>query len=302
MKKYYDKVLFLLALVVLGLGAGIFFKKGGVPKSPALPAAKLSGDAFTTIPAPTFDKTTYTWESPPDQREDDPGWIYYVFTPPKIWWEQGTGWIAVPPVPIVPVPFGLHLVSAKKELYRVQLQGTSGNGDKDDEINFSDEETGLDFHLKLGQESELHKIKVTDLSFDPVDKGHGVVFKAARATILDESTGETVTLTEGVEFAPTDNQVYVLQTDDPFPSQEWKVSSQDWKVAVKNGQDETLKQPGGLEDFKGDIVFKVVNLDFDKPSVTVEKQFTTKSGRKSTKTMELTITQAPAKTESSPAK
>lgn len=298
MKKYYDKVLFILALIVLGIGVGIFYlkqPKGGLPATAPLPQVKLSGTPFAPIDKPEFKPEAALWNTPPDQRVDDPGfepgWIYSVFTPPIIWWEAGIGWVPKPPVPVPTIPFGVHLVSAKKELYRVQLQGTSGNGDKNDVINFSDEETGLDFHLKMGEASKLHEIEVKDLAFDQVDKGHGVVYKAAKVVIIDQRNNETITLTQGEEYAPSDNQLYTLQTDDPFPAKEWKVS--------KINHDEVLTFPGSLQNFKDDITFKVVALDFSKPSVTVLKQYFKANSTKPTSTQkELTL--SPSSDQSKP--
>lgn len=295
MKKYYDKVLFLLALLVLGAGAAMFYfkqPKGGVPQTAPLPPLALSGNAYAPTQKPEFKQDEHTWSSPPEQREDETGWLYSVFTPPVIYWDNG--WTAVPPGPVTPPPpFGVHLVSAKKELYRIQLKGTSGNGDKDDDIIFSDEESGLPFHLKVGEQDDTtkrHDVEVKDLVFDQVDKGHGLVLKIAKVTILDTRTNDTITLVQGEEYAPSGNELYTLQTDDPFPSKEWNVS--------KNGppEEKVLTFPGSLEDYKGDITFKVVALDFAKPSVTVEKQFTTKANRSLTIQRELTISSTPPAT------
>ena len=115
MKKYYDKVLFLLALAVLGLGVTMYVK-GGPPASPPPPVAKPTGAAYTVIEKPTFEQASQVWNPPPDQREEqgDPGWTYSVFTPPKIYWDPGAGFSAQPPEPPKVVPFGVHLVSAKR--------------------------------------------------------------------------------------------------------------------------------------------------------------------------------------------
>ncbi|HVU37980.1 MAG TPA: hypothetical protein VHC95_06565 [Opitutales bacterium] len=294
MKKYYDKILFLLALIVVGAGAAMFYfkqPKGGVPQSAPLPPLMLNGSAYTATEKPEFKRDEHTWTAPPEQSDEETGWLYAVFTPPEIYWDSGNGWSAQPPGPAKAAPpFGVRLVSAKKELYRIQLKGTSGNGDKDDDIIFSDEESGLPFHLKVGEQddtSKRHDVEVKDLVFDQVDKGHGVILKLAKVTILDTRTNDTITLIQGQEYAPTGNELYILQTDDPFPAKEWKVS--------KNGSDEekVLTFPGSLEDYKGDITFKVVALDFAKPSVTVEKQFFPRVNKPVTVQRELTISSTP---------
>jgi hypothetical protein len=268
MKNYYDKVLFLLGFIVLGIGAGIFFEKGGSPKPAHIPPLHLSGNHYTAVDAPTIDEPNPLWEGPPDQGEDrnDPGWTYSIFTPPKIWWETGTGWIIQSPNPPGPKPpFGLHLVKADEERYRVQVQGVSGAGDKDDIINFSDEDDGNDFRLKVGEESTEHQIKVLDMTIPDQGPGdHGLWNKSAIVTILDERTNETVTLTQGVLYSPTGNRYFILQFEAPFPEQEWRVT----KVG------DTQEFPGSTTGFNlpDPITFVVDALDFDTPSVTVERQ------------------------------
>jgi hypothetical protein len=277
MKKYYDKILFLLGLAVLGIGVGIFYYKGGLPKSTPLPPMTLNGGAFEPIPSPNIEDKTADWETPPDQGEDrnEVNWIYSIFTPPKIWWEPGEGWTAIPPQGAARViPFGITLIKAEKELYRVQCDGTSGKGDVSDWINFSDEETGVPFHLKVGEESPHHQIKVIDLTVGPKELPHGLVEQVANVTILDERTNQTLTLVSGELYSPTNNEYYVLHISTPYPDQEWRVT----KVGDTIGPFPP-----------NNVSFVVDALDFDKPSVTVVKRSTNRKGREIITKRELTI-------------
>ena len=152
MKNYYDKVLFILALIILGIGVGIFFQKGGVEKGRSIPALVLSGKPYEIIPRPDLTTSDVSWPKPPDQGEDNTevdnglGWVYYPFTPPKIYWDKEFGFTAESPdkpgggdKPHIN-PFGMKFVKAGEELYRVQVTGVGGTGEKDDIIVFSDEE------------------------------------------------------------------------------------------------------------------------------------------------------------------
>jgi len=267
MKKYYDKILFLLGLVVLGIGAGIFSYKGGVPQPVSLPEVKLTGTPFEAIPAPKIPEPTVAWDSPPDQGDDrnEQGWTYSIFTPPIIYWQDGEGWTAIPPTGnVTQQPFGVTLTTAKKDLYRIQLLGVSSKSETDpnDLINFSDEETGAPLMLRVGEESTRSQIKVTDLKIDRVEKPHGVIERVATVTILDERTSQTVTLTQGEPFSPTNNEYYILQVGDPYPPEEWHVTA-----------------IGDKKDLPGKAYFEVTALDFDKPSVTVVKHSFTKRGK-----------------------
>lgn len=252
--------------MVLAIGAGIFYQKGGVPKVAPIAPSHLTGTGYAAIPMPELSTPKPLWEPAPDQGEDrnDPGWVYSIFTPPKIWWETGTGWIVIPPNPEVPPPpFGVHLVKSGEELYRVQVEGVSGAGDKNDIINFSDEEDGNDFQLKVGDESILHQIKVLDMTVpDQPDVSHGLWNKNAVVTILDERTNQQLQLTQGVLFSPTGNRYCVLQFEEPFGTQEWTVT----KVG------DTQEFPGSTMNLPDNVEFVVDAIDFDTPSVTVERQ------------------------------
>jgi len=275
MKKYYDKILFLLGLAVLAVGAGFFIYKGGVPTPTPLPPMKLSGTTFDPIPSPDLVEKSADWDAPPDQGEDrnEPGWTYYVFTPPKIWWQNGEGWTSLQPQGNTPPrPFGISLLAAKKDLYRVQLEGTTGNGDAKDLIDFSDEESGYGFQLHVGEESTRVQVKVQELTFDRVEKPHGVVVKVAHVKILDERTNQTVELQSDEPFSPTNNEYYILQISAPYPDDEWRVS--------KIGDSHELPNKGK---------FVVLALDFDKPSVTVDKHSFNKKGIDVVTKRELTI-------------
>jgi hypothetical protein len=266
MKNNYDKILFLLGLIILVIGAGIYLQKGGTPKPSPIPPLHLVGPGYTPIPVPPTKEQNPLWEAPVDQREllNDPGWTYSIFTPPKIWWETGNGWIVQPPVPVgPPPPFGVHLVRSDEERYRVQVQGVSGAGDKDDIINFSDEDDGNDFQLKVGEESTLHQIKVLDMTIpDLPDVSHGIWNKNAIVKILDERTNETLTLTQGVIYSPTGNRFCVLQFEEPFGTDEWRVT----KVG------DSQEFPGSTINLPDPVKFVVDAIDFDTPSVTVERQ------------------------------
>jgi len=272
MKNYYDKVLFLLALIVLGIGAGIYFQKGGLEHPHSIPAVALTGKAYEAIPAPKVPDLNPSWPLPPDQGEDSPygdigvGWVYYPFTPPKIYWDKDIGFTAQPPGPVIPPhlqPFGMVFVRAQEELYRVQFLGTGGTGERDDEVLLSDEEndeSGFHLSLKSDQdaESKEHQIKLIDLAFT-METDHGLETKVATIKILDERTNQEVTLVKGKLYSPSGNRYWILHTEDPLPSEDWRVTA----IGDKK------EFPGDLLGFPGTITYEVTAVDFETPSVTV---------------------------------
>jgi len=279
MKKYYDKILFLLGLAVLGIGAGIFFYKGGLPVSTPLPPMRLSGTAFESIASPNLEEPSAEWEAPPDQGEDlnETGWTYSVFTPPKIWWETGEGWSAIPPQGAgKTVPFGIRLIDAKKDLYRVQLVGSGANGDDKDVAVFTDVTSGYGFELREGEENQRHQVKLLTLTVGREEKPHGIVKEVVKATILDEQTNQNVDLVSDEPYSPTNNEFYDLKISAPYPEQDWKVTKVDDSIDL-------------FPDAPNKGKFVVVALDFDKPSVTVDKHSYNKKGREIITKRELMI-------------
>ncbi len=281
MKEYYDKALFLASFVLFALGVGLFFEDGGIQRSAPFPAINLSGGKYVAIPAPSIGQFIPTWPRPPDQGEDNPsqglGWTYDIFTPPKIHWDSEFGLLTnqsviIDPAPQVP-PFGMVFVRVNSDPYRIQFQGLSGQGNRNDTIVFLDEQNHeSNFHLSLapGQsaESTAHKIRVLDLTFTDNDAGHGLLNKVAQVKIFDEQTNEEVTLTQGKTYSPSNYRYFILHTEGPLPSEDWEVTA----VGDKK------EYPGELLGFKGAVTYEVVAVDFDKPSVTVVRHSVNKKG------------------------
>jgi len=81
----------------------------------------------------------------------------------------------------------------------------------------------------------------------------------ATAKILDERTNEVVSLTQGKYYSPSGNRFWLLHTEDPLPSEDWRITA----VGDKR------EYPGDILGFTGVVTYEVTALDFDKPSVTL---------------------------------
>jgi hypothetical protein len=269
MKNYYDKVLFLLGLVLVGLGVFVFVKSGGLSDHAASAGIKgaLTGKPYETVPAPTFDTPNAEWGADVDQTPDSEpaaGWIYGVFTPPKTWWDKDAGeWNVMPPVPPQPLPpFGLHWVGVKQVPYRIQFNGITGS-DADPTLIFADEESNDTFHARKGDTVNARQMKVIDIVVDRTPSPTGMVDTKETATILDMKTKETVTLTKGVPVYLPDHDFLLLQTEDPYPQQDWQITEDKQTQALT------------VDSQDGEVKFTAsdLKLSLDNPSVKVTKAF-----------------------------
>jgi len=260
MKNYYDKVLFLLGLILLGLGVGYVFMKGGLPAGTA-PRINpvLTGGAYEAVPVSNVTAESATWDPAPDQYDGTDTtkagiWVYSVFTPPKIWWDTTSGWTAEPPKPPKPPkpPFGLHFDNIAYRLYRIQFHGYLGSVDKPI-LQLEDTSTKTFFNAKLNEDQPNAGIKVTGFKVVLVTGADGGIIHVGTLTMIDDRTHETVTLTENKPLILPNDRYFLLETDSPLPSQNWEVT----KVG------ETLDV--------GDVNFKIVGLDYNAPSVTVDR-------------------------------
>ncbi|MGF1482933.1 MAG: hypothetical protein ACFBZ8_01060 [Opitutales bacterium] len=131
MNQFYDKILFLLALVLLGSAIALGMLQMGQLDRSADPAvsAPPSGDTYAEVTADITLAPTPEWTrlQPP---EDTPLEFYDLFTPPKIFWDANTKqFVFLPPNPRpvrFPIPFGARLVAFDELPYRIQFKSYLG--------------------------------------------------------------------------------------------------------------------------------------------------------------------------------
>ena len=203
--KSQDKIIFGAALLLLLSSAGWLAlqqsKLTGLRKTAAsavAPAAYVP----TGVDAPTV--STSTWPSAPAQTRG-PLWIYDVFTPPEIYYNDATKEFSVtPPVPpkppevVVEPPFGVELVQVKQDVFRLQLVGYVGNTG-DYRGTFENAITGDAFLGRAGK--KIPALGLTIRTFDvkrnrvPAPDSMPIYETVATAVVVDDKTGEEVTLT-----------------------------------------------------------------------------------------------------------
>ena len=100
MNKVYDKLLLALAGLALLAGLGFYLlKSSAIPSARPEVATQPADNPYQAIPVPTSSDAVATW---PDTDAQSTGWIYDVFTPPKIFIDEkgafsAEGWVPPPP-------------------------------------------------------------------------------------------------------------------------------------------------------------------------------------------------------------
>jgi hypothetical protein len=199
MNKIYDKLLLAIAVLVLAGGGVLYIQKSGTS-----PFLNLSVDVQTTdnpylpevVSSPS--PAEVNWPEAPEQST---GWRYDVFTPPKIFIDQNgqfseEGW--EPPLP--PPPFGIYLAKIERKPYRIQIQGYMQEDPTDVSkvrLIMFDEEAQKTVLARPGEERSDAEFKLLSFDVERLRNEDNNIQKVARATILDQRSGEEVVLIEG---------------------------------------------------------------------------------------------------------
>lgn len=199
MIKIYDKILLFIAVLVLAGGVFLYMQKSG-----AVPSLNVSIDVQPAdnpylpkaVSSPT--PVEVNWPSAPEQST---GWRYDVFTPPKIFIDENgqfseEGW--EPPEP--PSPFGIYLVQIERKPYRIQIEGYMQEDPTDTSktlLLLFNEEAQKQVRARPSDENPGAEFKLLSFDIERLRDEDNNIQKIARATILDQRSGEEVVLTHG---------------------------------------------------------------------------------------------------------
>jgi hypothetical protein len=256
--KSQDKIIFGVALVLLLASAGWMAMQGS--KLSALRSITASGGTPAGYESATIDTTevsTKTWPAPPAQTSG-PLWVYDVFTPPEIFYNDITKKFTVTrpegPVvdPIIEIPFGVTLVGVKLDAFRLQLVGYIGE-EGDFRGNFENALSGETIIAREGKEiPDLGlKIKKFQVKRNRIEsEGSMVTYEyEATAVVLDMKTGEEISLTNKHRYI-SGKPIASLKID---------------------GSDQVADYKAGNTFTAGDATFKVLTVTDTPPSVEIVK-------------------------------
>ena len=199
MNKIYDKLLLVIALLILAGGVFLYLQKSGAVPSLNAPINVQTADK-PYLPETVSSQTPgeVNW---PEASEQSTGWRYDVFTPPKIFIDENgqfseEGW--EPPVP--PPPFGIYLAQIKRKVYRIQIEGYMQEDPTDASkslLLMFDEEAQKQVRARPGDEKPESEFKLLSFDIERLYNEDGIIQKIAKATILDQRSGEEVVLIDG---------------------------------------------------------------------------------------------------------
>lgn len=199
MNKIYDKLLLVVALLLLAGGAFLYLQKSG--QAPILSApvnAEPADNPYVPETVPSSEVTEANW---PEAEVQSTGWRYDVFTPPKIFIDafgrfSEEGW--EPPVP--PPPFGIYLADIERKPYRIQLEGYIEEDPEDPSktlLLMYNEEAQKQVRARPGDEKPGAEFKLLSFDIERNRDADNNIEIVAEATILDQRTGEEVVLVHG---------------------------------------------------------------------------------------------------------
>ncbi len=192
MSKNYDKLLFVIALLLFGVGLGIYFIGAESDSGRKLKFEPLFDGAWEPVPVPEVASVEAAWPEAPEQSS---GWVYDVFTPPQIYVDN-EGQFSIIPIrdKIPPPPFGLRLIRMERPLYRIQLEGYIEEDFSDPDkrlLLFYDVKTKKSLRLRSKGHSEESRFEVLqfEITRHTVSDDDSSLIRVATATILDWDDG-----------------------------------------------------------------------------------------------------------------
>jgi hypothetical protein len=216
MNKIYDKLILAVALLLLAGGVFLYLQNSNAaPSSDAQVNAQPGDKPYQPQEVLASIPVDANW---PQVEPQSTGWRFDVFTPPKIFIDENgqfseEGW--EPPVP--PAPFGIYLAAIERKPYRIQLEGYIEE-DRSDAAKtlllLFDEEAQQQVRARPGDEKAEAEFKLLNFDIQRLRDADNNIEIVAKATILDQRSGEEVVLTHGERRYDSGVTVVIRSKDD----------------------------------------------------------------------------------------
>jgi len=255
MSKVYDKIILVVALLALGGGLAVYFMASAA--DPAVGAASAADNPYKALTVDVREASVPEWPNARPQAPDSPNEVFSLFTPPKIYLgPDGEFIFERPDITVVEVPTaGVELVRLEREPYRIQLEGYIEEDREDASkslLLFYDQERDTSVRARVGEEKAAAEFKVLDFTIERVqDEGSSLITRTAQATILDARSEEEVVLTHGERLF--EDEINIL------------MRAEETGETFELDQDTETFEAGGFE-------YKLLEINLEQSSVTVEKQ------------------------------
>ena len=279
MNRSYDKILLVVGLLALVASTLFYFLSGSPQAAESVPPVEPVGAPYAPLPASGMTLVDAVW---PEAGEQSTGWIYDVFTPPKIYINLETGeWVSEgwkPPPP--PEPFGLYLAELDQARYRIQLLGYIEEDFKDASkslLLMVDLESDKNLRVRVGESVEASDFEVIDFSIERVFGDDGSITKRAIASIMDTRSGETLELTHG-QTRFTEGVAILLRSEED-PALEWRPEAVGASLQNERGS------------------YSLAAIDFEAATLTIKKTFPDSEREAETQTLALQIADSNETTE-----
>jgi len=256
MNKIYDKLLLAVAVLALLASVGFYVLKSGELPTAALQLGQPSDNPYQSIPVPVSSAVTATWPDAEETSQQPADELYDVFTPPKIWVNaDGTFGFKSPIDKTLPKPpFGIYLAEMERDPYRIQIEGYIEEDLKDASkslVLLFDEEQQQQVRARIGDQNAEAEFTLLDFTIERVKDKDGNISKNVNVTLLDQRSGEEVTLKHG-ERLYNDSTTIILRSNED--------------ASVEIVLDEAAQ---AFETAAGKYLLQEINLE--ESSVTVKK-------------------------------
>lgn len=261
MKKSYDKIIFIIALLLFLGSSGYYFTQESSGVDPSLKTKAPQGEMFKVIDIPVFEETKIIWENPIAQDEAG-NELFEIFTPPKIYWDESNNVFDFEPPrpPIEKAPFGLALLSIERELYRIQIDsffGAPGGDYTKAKVQFYDLESDRTVRGIPGDDISSSDFSIVSCKLVREEDEDQMIRSIPIIVIHDKRLKKNITLRaeEGKKHYIEGKYLLSFKTEDPPYSEKMF----------------NLKKAGDTYSIQEDK-FTLLDFNFDKMTATLEKK------------------------------
>ena len=275
MNKIYDKLLLAVAVLALLASVGFYVLKSGELPTAALQLGQPSDNPYQSIPVPVSSSVTATWPDAEETSQQPSDELYDVFTPPKIWVNADGSFGFKSPIDktLPKPPFGIYLAKIERDPYRIQIEGYIEEDLKDASkslVLLFDEEQQQQVRARIGDQNAKSEFTLVDFTIERVKDQDGNISKNVNVTLLDQRSGEEVTLKHG-ERLYNDSTTIILRSNEDASVE---IVLDEAAQAFETAAGKYLLQEINLEE-SSVTVKKLANQELELDSETVQLYLTT---------------------------